>query len=384
MAAEEELERIKHLRAIDEEEAVKKLLDCQINDASRKLQFLRDMRSRLSKRNEELDAEMKEVEAENDRLSEEFMEPPMKDDMRGSFFDQLRNIEAIQEHLRGQIQGLKVVKHSLLSETNKTQNLVKISRAKIDELEQQLSNAEDEARTRAGNLQAARNKLSELDNELELLTDQCATIKETIKNKSQELRNVSQESIATLISQKKALEEELKIKKQERKKLKRSAKDYEIKSQAENKIRSKKQAIQSSPNVWMSQRLSLVSKVKKARDELDLLENRQRGVLKSNSRNDTIREVNNWNDETAKYCIACEIAELQKEPPKFLMNSLNTELAFKKEMEAQLADIEKTTAHIGEFKVNTMQLMHEQEIIAGQAERLALLKKELSELRSKI
>ena len=382
--SEEELIRIQRLKEKDAEDAVNAMLDSQINDAEHNLTILQNKRLKLTETLATLKVKMEEVEVENDRLSETFKEPPMNDDQRGSFFDQLRNLEAIQEQYRGQIQGLKAVNYSLTSEINKTQNQVKILAQNIAELQEQSANADADRIHRIGDLSQSRNKLNELDEQLELVTRECIDIKAAIKRKADNLKSMSVESVANLISQKQALENELRNKKEKLEKKKKKEGDYTIKSSADEKIRQRLQDIKMSPNAWMSQRLSLVAKIKRAKEELELLDSRQRGVNKSNTRVDSIKDNMKWTDDTAKWAIACEIAELQKEPPKFLGNALATELNFKKEMEAQLADIERTSNQITQFKETTMELMHEQEITAGKAEKLALLKKELSELRSKI
>ncbi|OHS98858.1 hypothetical protein TRFO_34808 [Tritrichomonas foetus] len=382
--SEEELVRIQNLKEKDAEDAANALLDQQLYDAHHDLKLLKDTREKLQAKFEELKIKMNETEEENDRLSEAFKEPPMNDDPRGSFFDQLRNLEAIQEQYKGQIQGLKAVNYSLTSEINKTANQIRLISANVSDLSEQSATVEADRQHRNGDLIQARNRLTELDEYLEQVTRECIDIKETIKRKASELKSVSVESVSTLVAQKQILDTELKAKKEKLTQLKNNERDYTMKSSADSKIRQKNQENKLSANVWMSQRLSLVSKVKRAKDELELLNSRQRGVTKSNSRVENIKGVQKWNDDDAKYAIACEIAELQKEPPKFLGNVLNTELTFKKEMEAALADIERTNAQISEFKQTTMELMHEQELTASKAEKLFLLKKELAELRSKI
>ncbi|KAK8891762.1 hypothetical protein M9Y10_028982 [Tritrichomonas musculus] len=382
--SEEELERIKRLKEKDAEDAANALLDQQVHDAEHDLKLLKELKAKLEKKQEELNIEMNNVEDENDRLSEMFQPPPMNDDVRGSFFDQLRNLEAIQEQYKGHIQGLKAVNYNLNSEISKTESQIRIISQQVNELNEQLATAEADRLHRNSDLYQARNKLSELDENLEQVTKDCIDIKETIKRKANELKDFSIESVSSLVTQKQALEEELRKRREQLTILKNRERDLTIKEQAVVKKRAKESENKMSASVWMSQRLSLVSKVKKAREELDLLTSRQRGVSRSSIRNDSIKDNMKWTNEDAKMAIACEIAELQKEPPKFLQNALSTELNFKKEMESQLEDIEETTKQIQQFKVTTMELMHEQEITASKAEKLGLLKKELAELRGKI
>lgn len=382
--SEEELERIKRLKEKDAEDAANALLDQQVNDAEHDLKLLKELKAKLEEKQEDLNIQMKEVEDENDRLSESFQPPPMNDDYRGNFFDQLRNLEAIQEQFKGQIQGLKAVNYNLNSEISKTESQIRIILQQVDDLKEQYATAEADRSHRNSDLYQARNKLSELDEQLEQVTKDCIDIKETIKRKANELKDFSVESVSDLVTQKQALEDELKRRREDLTNLKNRQRDFLIKEQVDLKSRQKDADDKMSANVWMSQRLSLVSKVKKAREELDLLSSRQRGVSRSSTRNDSIKDNMKWTNEDAKYAIACEIAELQKEPPKFLRNALSTELNFKKEMENQLESIERTTEQIQQFKQTTMELMHEQEITASKTEKLGLLKKELAELRGKI
>ena len=48
--------------------------------------LLKELKDKLEKKQEDLNIQMKEVEDENERLSESFQPPPMNDDYRGSFF----------------------------------------------------------------------------------------------------------------------------------------------------------------------------------------------------------------------------------------------------------------------------------------------------------
>ena len=382
--SEEELERIKRLKEKDAEDAANALLDQQVHDAEHDLKLLKELKAKLEKKQEDLNIQMNEVEEENDRLSENFQPPPMNDDYRGNFFDQLRNLEAIQEQFKGQIQGLKAVNYNLNSEISKTESQIRILDQQVNELKDQYATAEADRSHRNSDLYQARNKLSELDEQLEQITKDCIDIKETIKRKANELKDFSIESVSTLVTQKQALEDELRKRREDLTALKSRERDFLIREQVGLKSRQKDAADKTSANVWMSQRLSLVAKIQKAREEFDLLSQRQRGVTRSSTRNDSIKDNMKWTNEDAKYAIACEIAELQKEPPKFLRNALSTELNFKKEMESQLESIERTTEQIQQFKLTTMELMHEQEITASKAEKLGLLKKELAELRGKI
>lgn len=382
--SEEELERIQRLKENDSRDAANALLDQQVIDAEHDLRILQERRKRLEEKNKELNIQMTEIEEENEQLSKLYTGVSGDISNRGNFFDQLRNLEAMLEEYRGQIQGLKAVNYNLTSEINKTESQIRQFTTQLAELEDKGATAEAERSHRLADLTQARAQLTQLDEELEQVTKDCIDIKEIIKSKANELRSVSAESISQLLTQKRFLESELRTQTEKLQALRNEERDSTIREQAYHKLRQNDQANKLSASVWMSQRISLVARVKKAREELDLLQNRQRNVFRSSSRNDTIKDTNKISDRDIKYALACEIAELQKEPPKFLRNVLETEQNFQKEMESQLEDLDRTTNQINEFKISTMELMHEQEITASKSEEIALLKKELAELRGKL
>ena len=375
-----ELETIQLLREKDEEEATRKLLEHQIMDASSRLRQLEATHDKLQEQLITLTAAFEEVNAENDRLGDAFVKPN-PDEEKGSFFEQLRLVESLEENLTGQVTGLKTVTNRLQGEINATEARIRRLQGQLEDARKQFQNVDAE-RTRAqGDLIQRRAKLRQLDEELDIVTKACQDIKDAVQNKAEEMKGFTEKDAATLLSQKKALEDELKARREEIKTLKARESDMNIRQAAMKKMREKRAAQQQSASAWMSQRLSLVAKVKRAKEELELLTSRERGASKSNSNATKLQENMSYNDEDAKHALASEIDELNNERWLFLENTLKTETKVKEELEKKLRDFEGTSVEILEFQKTTMELLSVQKSNAGKEQRIAVLKKELADLR---
>ena len=376
-----ELETIQILRDMDEDEARKKLLQHQIEDATVRLRQLEKLRLDLEGEHQRLSEAMHEIEEENDRLSNEFVEPDLTDRCQGSFFEQLRIVEGIEEHLTEQVTGFKTCNSRLQGEINATEARIRRYHAQLEDARKSFQNTDAEFRRANGDLIQKRAKLRQLDEELDIVTKACQDIKDAVKAKADEMKGFTEKDAATLLAQKKALEVELKARREEKKTLEHRERDLNIRQMATKKLREKNSALNQSANAWMSQRLSLVAKVKRAKEELELLTSRERGASKSDAKASELQRNMDLNDEDAKHALASEIEELNNEKSVFLENTLKTEMRVKEELEKKLRDFEGTSVEILEFQKTTMELLAVQKSNAAKEQRIAVLKKELADLR---
>ena len=376
-----ELQEIQILREKDEEEATKTLLEHQIMDATARLRQLETARTTLQAELEDLEKTFDDITAENDKLADDFKEPNLEDDQRGTFFEQLRRVDAIEEHLTAQVTGLKSVTGRLHGELNATEARLRRYQAQLDDARKQFQNADAERTRASGDLIQKRAKLQRLDEDLGIVTEACKDIKEAVKAKAAQMKGFTEEDAATLLAQKKKLEEELKAKREEVRTLEHRERDLGFKYNATKKGREQRSALKQSASAWMSQRMSLVAKVKRAKEELELLTSRERGASKSNENATRSQENMSYNEEDAKHALASEIEELNNEKSVFLENTLKTEMKVKEELEKKLRDFEGTSVEILEFQKTTMELLAVQKSNAGKEQRIAVLKKELADLR---
>jgi hypothetical protein len=134
----------------------------------------------------------------------------------------------------------------------------------------------------------------------------------------------------------------------------------------------------------MSERATLVSRVKRARDELELLGMREKGNSRSVSRVAQRKEENSYNERDAKAALIQEIAELKSDKSVFLVQTREIELTVKDELAAKLAEIEETMVRIADFQKTTLELMEQQKANAARVGRIKVLKAELADLRAKV
>lgn len=376
-----ELEAIESLRERDQEEATIKLLDRQIEDASIRLRELEKQEEGLQAELDALEITMTEVDEENQRLSDEYVPPDLNDDNTGSFFDQLRTIESIEEHCNGKITGLKTVNNRLRTEIGTTQAKLKRYEAQLKDLETQFETIDADRRQRAGDIEQQIPKLQKLEEERRLLITACEDTRATIKKKAQN-QSYTKEYAEDLLKQKKVLELEVRKKRTEIQALKNQERDANMREKARTKLRQRNATQTQSSMNWMSQRTSLIAKVKKAREELEQLNSRERSASRSMSRTAQIREESNCGDQEAKHALASEINELRSESSPFIATTIQTEMKVKEELEQKLKDFEKTSAEILEFQKTTMELLEIQKVNAYNEPRINILKKELDELRA--
>ena len=376
-----ELEKIQQLYDEDIYENQLKILNEQIVEASRTESSLSFEALKLKKKIEHLNETLVELEAENERLGEAYVEPSTnfsKILKNGTFFQQLRALDSVEERLTNQISGLQIIKRNLSDD-------IKAGSARLQTFQKQheslISEIED---LNAKNLHYST-ELLRLESKSIELSEQRMTLYENAENTKAKINNASQYSQsessinsvdlrnlhASLVKELSNLQEEL-IQSQKKEKSILTA------SQAQEALLNKKVAIESSPSKWISQRTSLVSKIRKARQELALLETRERSSNRINS-----IASSSISDEDARIAIFLELQDMKKKNNNFLKYSIETENNYAQQLMQKIEEIDKITSELSSFKEETDKLLKEQEEQADRQNYLSLLKADLEEIRRK-
>ncbi|KAH0785026.1 hypothetical protein GPJ56_010972 [Histomonas meleagridis] len=358
----------------EENHAMNTIIDQQIIEVSSCLRDIQDEERNLGKQLMEIETQLEEVKAENDRLDSECQEPNEEVDINTSFFEQLRQIESLQEHFQAQIKGLKVVNQRVKNEINSKSSKLRRAILERNENLKQMTSITNDKESRAGDLSAKRAELFRLDEQLDTITQECESIKKSIKEQTESFKIISPDSNQLLLNQKRDLEKQLQSKNEKIKQLLMEEKALKVRFATQQKSTEKESAAFRSPNYWINDRLNLLTKIKKTKEEINQMKVRQRSVVKGSQKD-------GWNEEDAKYAIQCEIQSLNYEKFQFLENTLAVEIGYRKQMEEELNEIEDALTKVQEFKSETEKY---REGSTGEEEEIELLKKELEELRRRI
>lgn len=380
----EELAEVEALRAKDKEDEALQRVDQEISDAEKRLRNLTETKEALEGELGNLKDEMDALGEENDRLGAEYVEPDENDAHRGTFFDQLRYIEMMEATRNGRINGLKSVNNRLRSEIGKTEARFRRWTAEVADLERKLAAADADRSGRAGDLTRRLQVLDERDRELEMITKACLDIKATIEQKAEAMRGVTERDAVSLERQRRALEDELKNVNKRIKEQKDNEETTVKRGEVQQRLRHKDQMQNQTPQAWMSQRITLMAKVKHAREELDQINWREQGAAKSASRTNRAKEEVNYSEDEAKRAIVCEIRSLEKEKSTFIDTTMRVEESVKEELELKLHQLERTSQEIFEYQQQAAQLCSDQKCTAGKEQRINALRKELEGLRTSL
>jgi hypothetical protein len=134
----------------------------------------------------------------------------------------------------------------------------------------------------------------------------------------------------------------------------------------------------------MAERASLVSRVKKVRDELAMFDSRSRSATRSSTRTASRKEQAGYSEEEAKIAIVREIAEVKADYSMFLAHTHESELTVQAELAAKLRELERVQVEIDEFQKGAMNLLNQQRVNAAQESKLKALRRELLDLRARI
>jgi chromosome segregation ATPase len=379
-----EFAKIEEIQHTDEERANEKFLDAKILNASEQLRLLESQEGRLNSELSTLAQKNTAIKATLcDAPDTVGLAPPLS--MRtGTFFQQLRNLEAQIETRENEKSGLRAVIHSLQAEIGSFAARNRRLLQTLTQLREQNSALLAQESSRQREVESLQRKLQSLVEERDFLQGVCEETKAKILARVTEMRETSPEEISRLVAERSGLESLLR---EETKKLERLQNDERGSSSrlaAQNARRKKDMERTMSANEWVSERAALLAKVKKARQELGLLGSRERGAAKATQDVQNKMEGLSYDQEEVKAAIVAETISTPLAPSKFLADALATEKRYEQKLRRQvdeLASLEKTVA---QFKAEHAEVVACDEEIAAKGRRIALLTEELRELRVKI
>ncbi|OHT07883.1 hypothetical protein TRFO_23748 [Tritrichomonas foetus] len=301
---------------------------------------------------------------------------------RGGFFTRLRSYEAEYERITSQIDGLK----STIIMLN---DQIKAARLKNKKLSQKVEDSNDKLANeneRTNHFVTLLNDLNESHQQLtvdvEELGNECELIKARIKRKAAELRKFTPNDAAIINMQKKTLQNDLKEKQDYLTDLKFQEKKQKSKNLVSTKLRNKDIKSRSSTTNWMSERMSYIAKIKKAKEEIRHLQQFERSNKRLTEITEKQKDELSFTEEELKNTILAEIKSKEFHKSQFYEETVETELEYREELMEQLAEIDQSMDQIAKFRVSTIDLLRRQEEVATMGDRLDILKDELTDIRS--
>jgi chromosome segregation ATPase len=307
------------------------------------------------------------------------------DDSRtGSFFHQLRTVDASIERLTHEKSGVTAVVHSLKSEVASFAAKNRRHTHRITELRAQQATGAQQERSKQSDVSEKNLELHALTRERALLQNFCEETKAAILATVTDMQECSPDYIAKLVALKSSLEASLQEEKRKAEKLQKDARSRSLKSFADTTRRTKDLVRNMNPMEWQSERAGLLSRVKKARQELELLGSRERGQLKAAHNVHSKCDRMLWEPDEVKIAIALEINSFPSTPPQFLLDSMHTEQQYEKRLKRQLDEVNALEKSVGQFKRQYSELTAIDEENIEKAKRIQLLTEELHEMRGRL
>lgn len=380
------VEEINELRKFDILTAKKNSLDKSINDSMHALALFETMQEKLCKQHQELNQEIDDLEITNQKyLDSSSKVPHYREEHKNlEFFDQMKILEAETEYIDATLEARKKNIAVLKSNLASNQALLKRLQDQIHEQTTALEHTQKEEDERQSTIKMLKQKICEADDSYSHSSEACESLKEEIKNQAEEMKTISPEAMEMLVLQKDTLVDVVRKAKEEKRKLKQQRKHVETKCLVQDNMQQKRLDKEASPLVWMSERNSLLIKIKKAQQELTTLNQRDRSANKAKDKNAQKIEDFPITEEDVRKALLLELRELEAKEDLFLEEAIETEKNYREELKKQIAEIEATSESINSFKDNALLLMKQQNTIVSGTERLDLLRKELQELKSKL
>jgi chromosome segregation ATPase len=254
----------------------------------------------------------------------------------------------------------------------------------LSALKGELTSAVSDRDARAGEVSQRRAELVRLDEELESNVRACQEIRTVARVHRNKVSRAREESLAHLQELRAQCQAQLNDLRREIADRERAARDQRQALGVQSKRKVQEVERVQNPTNWLSERAVLVSKVKKATEELGMLEKRVRGATRASTRVANERVDLGFDSEDVKVAIVREIGELQNARDVFLAHTLESELAVQEELKKKLRDSERTQVEIAEFQKGVLELLGQQKANAKMESRLRVLKSELADLRANI
>jgi hypothetical protein len=377
-----QFEDIASFQAEDAEQAASKLLDLHIADLFEGLHLIESEQINLEQTLADLTEKANGLNLALQNTSElesclGIMPLPV-----GTFFQQLRNFDAVLEHQQNEKVGYAAVLHSLKSHAHsfeaKNRRLVQ----KSQQSREQYDNSLNILSAKRKDVEGKHETLIALGTECSFLKHRCESTKARIVEVAIEMQESSPEQIAFLLAQKAGIESELHEEKNKLEQLKQDQKAMRIQSSIQTTKINKELGDTMSAGRWFSKRSSLLARIRKTRQELENLKSREKSATRTRLNCQTKLETLAYNADDVKRAITAEISALPMEAPQFLRDSLWTEQRHEKTLKQQITEIETLEKTIATFKSENRRLANVEEGIAAKNQRIALLMDELKEIRA--
>ena len=379
-----EFQVIYEIQQKDQDVADSKVLDQQIAQAEQQLRSLQDQEFRLHNQYEKIQQKLEVENKKNESLMEDFKKNDTDLGISsgvGSFFIQLRHIEAEIERWENSKECLKSATHSLQANLSDASAHRSRLLKKIEPVREQLQNAKANEIAKQGELKSINDKLLLKTNELDDLKQGIEETKKKIQVRAQEVKALTPEELALLLAQKDFLQKEVSEKKKYLETLK--IEENNTNSRFYNrKARLQKQTENSFlTSNWLHDRINLIAKIKILRKEMKNLQTRERGNVRSIERNLQQVESLNFNHDEIKLALIAEKNIYRYEKSQFMLDALKIERSYRQKLQRRSEKLDKTQTTIEDFTSKTASVIKLSDESASDETRQNLLLQELMELR---
>jgi len=350
-----------------------------IDESTRVLGSFESQKDGLFSELESLKSQIEKLDKDNRDFSVEFKGSLHSDNANLGFFDQLKILESKEEHVSAQIAAIRQNNQEM---TNEISSLSAKQRKLIMQLE--------DTKNEIGSKQTLRQERISYRNQIyESIMQKESTIEETemacnnllneITQKSDELQHINNESFSVLLEQKNGLVDQVRIKSEQLQSLMNTEKQLQSKTESLDTQRKKQISKKVSPMEWMNERQSYQIKIKKAREELNQLNDREKSLSKSLNRSSSLKASVNWNDDDIKKALVLEEKSVSSLSLKFLESTILTEKHYQDDILNEIKRIDDTIATIQGFKESVVDQYYE----CDRNNRLNdVLKVELNEIKA--
>lgn len=379
-----EFQIIEEIQQNDLEIADEKVLDQRIVDAELQLRSIRDQENRLKDQYEKIQEKLENASKINDLMMDDFTKTdtdPVNPSGTGSFFVQLRHLEAEIERWENTKERLESLTHSLEGDISSASAQRSRLMKKTESLREQCQNAKINQLAKQNELKSLNDKLLITTTELDDLKRDVEEIKKKIQDRAQEAQELSPEELALLIAQKNFLQKEVTEKRKFLDSLinEENSTNTRINNLKIRNPRKNKNTYLISN--WFHDRINLISKIKNLRKEMKNLQTRERGTIRSVERNQQQIESINFNNDEIKLALIAEKNLYKFEKSQFMLDAMEIEQRYTQKLQTRSGKLDKTQTAIDEFKDSTESVMRLNEECITDDTRKSLLLEELRELR---
>lgn len=378
-----EFQQIRDLIKNDQIITAERMLDEQIADASRQLASLETKEMKLNKEYKTCQKKLAESQKTNLQLkkNKDKILDCYDENNQGTFFIQLRRVEADIERCKMNIDGLKSVINNLKGEQAKSTALSSRLLSKLNELRSQRETVKNDETVKKNQLNILTNQLDEATVERDILEADVEELKIRLNELVDDIQAVTPIERDFLVTQRDTLQNEIKEKLKILDDMLNQEKSLNSKAQFSQVKRNRKFSSVASTSNWLSEREALIGKIKNLRTTVKNLETQQRGVEKTQIKNQETVVDSNFNAEETKLALICERLSVPTSLNDFFMKALEIEKSRNEKLKTKLEQIAKVTNQVTEFTAITSPIMKLNEDMVENTIRITLLRDELSSLR---